>query len=125
MNTPSSQENKQPLPSLEDIQQKPWKYIGYRRFSEIAASDDDFLVLRQFNVLSARVLLTMQDKLAQLEESLAAIDTRCSQRDGPDVNNGSLREDTEADRVKLLGDIKSALLEYSISNLRIEETLRS
>ena len=114
MNVSPIAEKIQSLPSLSEIQQKPWKFIGYRGLSEFAASDDGFLVLRQFNVLSVRVLLAMQDKLVQLEGSLAAIDNQCSRQDGPDINNGSFREDTEIGRARLTEEIKVALLEYSI-----------
>ena len=103
----------QQFPSTPDIQQKPWKYLGYRAFSGFIASDNDFFVIRRFGTLNARIILALQDQLSQLEESLNALDMKYSHVECPDLNNGSFREDPKADRRKIIGDIKTALLEYS------------
>lgn len=104
----------QQYPSKEEIQQKPWKYLGYRAFSEFIASDNDFFVIRRFGTLNARIILALQDQLSQLEETLNKLDTKYSQVDWQDVNNGSFREDTQADRRTIISDIRTALLEYSM-----------
>lgn len=103
----------QPSPTRADIEARPWKYIGYRGFSEFAASNDNFFVVRQFNVLNVRVLLAMQDRLVRLEGSLLALDKQSSLVNGPDIHNGSLRRDETTERGLLLKEIQSALLEYS------------
>jgi hypothetical protein len=52
----------QPL-TIEEVQAKPWKYIGYPTFSKWMASDADFFVLRRFDDLNVRVILHMQCEL--------------------------------------------------------------
>src|SRR5256885_335977 len=54
----------------EDFRKKPWKYIGYEGFSTFVASDNDFFFLRRFGTLHARVLLSLQDQLVELEQRL-------------------------------------------------------
>jgi hypothetical protein len=113
---------------------KPWKYTGWPGFCRFAAGDDDFLILRRFDVVSVRVLLSMQDGIASLEEKLAAIDTKAALLDGPDFNNGSFRQDPCKDRKQVLNELKTALFEYSefierlrgsprCSQLRVEQFL--
>jgi hypothetical protein len=106
--------NKQLLiPMVNEINLKPWKYIGWPGFARFAASDNDFLVLRRFDVASTRVLLAMQDNISQLEESLNNIDAQSCTPDAPDLNNGSFREEHNEDRGKTIEKLKTALLEYS------------
>jgi len=100
-------------PSAEEIDQKPWKYIGWKGFAQFAALDDDFMVLRRFDVSTVRVLLSMQDSIARLEESLSKVDNECSSPHAPDLNNGTFREEPRPDREKLIANLKTGLLEYS------------
>lgn len=100
-------------PPTAEIQDKPWKYKGYSAFSRFAGSDDDFLVLRRFDVSSTRVLLAMQDNIARLEESLADLDIQCSSTTDMDLDNGSFRRDRSVDRIDVIRELKVALLEYS------------
>ena len=102
-----------PPPSPTEIQDKPWKYKGYSAFSRFAGSDDDFLVLRRFDVSSTRVLLAMQDNIARLEESLADLDVQCCSTTDIDLDNGSFRRDRSVDRINVISKLKIALLEYS------------
>jgi hypothetical protein len=51
----------------------PWKYTGYRIFSRWMATDNDFLIVRRFGNLNARIILSMQDDIVQLEEQLNLI----------------------------------------------------
>jgi hypothetical protein len=51
-------------------QYAPWKYVGYKTFSRWMASDSAFLVVRRFGALNARIALSMQDEIVQLEEQL-------------------------------------------------------
>jgi len=101
-----------PRPSDSDIEDKPWKYIGYPGYSEFLASDDDLLFFRRFGVLSARVALGMQDEIAHLESQLRALDKDFSSVYGLDVNNGSLRDEMP-ERTALLATIAIKLPKYS------------
>ena len=102
-----------PLPSTNEVALKPWKYIGWRGFARFAASDDDFLVLRRFDVSTVRILLSMQDGIVRLEEELSKGDDECSRVNAPDINNGTFRDDPRDDRRRLIADLKTALVEYS------------
>jgi len=99
-------------PTEEDVQRKPWKYIGYRGYSKFISSDDDFFVVRRFDTLSARVALALQDEIAVLEEELNEIDEVHSKRESPDVNNGALRDDIP-DRKLLVDRAANKLRKYS------------
>ena len=100
-------------PSQDDIDEKPWKYIGYRSFSSFVASDNDFFVLRRFSALSARVLLGLQDQLSRLEENLNVLDNRAREKTAPDVHNGSFRHETQEDREDIICQAQRLLREYS------------
>ncbi|KAL4788757.1 hypothetical protein BDV19DRAFT_383649 [Aspergillus venezuelensis] len=79
----------------KELDEKPWKYIGYRGYSIFLASDSDFCNFRRFERLNTRVILALQDEISQIEESLDEIDRCHSSPDAPDVNNGSFRQDTQ------------------------------
>ena len=102
-------------PTKEDVERKPWKYLGYRCFAHFVASDHDFFVLRRFGALSARVLLGLQDELCSLEEQLNILEDRLQSRDGPDVHNGSFRQETEEGRKELFMQAQCVLRNYSQS----------
>ncbi|KAK8121796.1 phytase [Apiospora sp. TS-2023a] len=99
-------------PNEQDIRTKPWKYVGYRGYSEFIASDDDLLVFRRFSVLNARVLLSLQDKVCELEKELLELDKAYSGKNTDDFNNGTFREDLP-DRAELLEVIAIALPRYN------------
>jgi hypothetical protein len=80
--------------------------------ASFVASDADFFVLRRFDKLNARVLLTLQDHLSLLEAQLDELDAIYSTREVGDVNNGTVRYD-RADRVELIDRIGAKLREYS------------
>ncbi|KAK2764274.1 hypothetical protein FQN54_008966 [Arachnomyces sp. PD_36] len=103
----------------DEIDRKPWKYIGYRGFSTFLASDSDFCHFRHFETLNTRVILALQDQLAELEETLDEMDNSYSRREAPDVNNGSFRNDTQQDRVALIWEIREKLEECSLPSLLI------
>lgn len=88
------------------------KYTGYRGFASFVASDPDFVVLRRFDKLNARVLLSIQDHLSLLEEQLETLDNRYSAKAALDINNGSIRHD-QPDRIAHLEKISKKLREYS------------
>ncbi|KAI1133664.1 hypothetical protein F5Y10DRAFT_228301 [Nemania abortiva] len=96
----------------EDIERKPWKYVGYRGYTQLVASEDDFFILRRFNSLNIRVALLLQDEIAVLENELAEIDQMASRKDSEDVHNGSFRQD-QSDRAAVLGKIRQQILQYN------------
>lgn len=90
------------LPSEKEIQQKPWKYHGYRTFSQVIASDTDFFVI-----------LALQDDISQLEEQLASLENLYSSKDYEDINNGSFRQESKPGRAAIIRELKVKLKEYS------------
>ncbi|KAM0798784.1 hypothetical protein BDR22DRAFT_808348 [Usnea florida] len=100
-------------PSRIEIEQKPWKYLGYQSFSRFVASDNDLFILRRFGALSAQVILALQDELSCLEHDLEVIEKRQREEDAPDVHNGSFRQETQLDRRKLLLDARPLLRQYN------------
>ncbi|RYO83118.1 hypothetical protein DL762_006286 [Monosporascus cannonballus] len=98
-----------------DLDRKAWKYIGYKGFSQFVSSDDDFIALRRFDRLHSRVLLTLQDHVAQLEENLDSLDNSLSGKRAEDIDNGTVRHDQSESRRELLKRIVIALKEYAKS----------
>ena len=96
----------------EDIEKKPWKYIGYHGYSSFISSDNDFFFLRRFGSLHARVLLALQDEIAVCEERLHAIDYKYSRKEVQDIHNGSFRQDEVHERSDLVCSIRKKLKEY-------------
>jgi hypothetical protein len=107
----SSSDSTQVL-TQDDIEKKPWKYIGYKGYAELLASENDFYIFRKFATLNSRIALALQDQLSELEEKLGDLDKQYSKRDAEDLHNGSFRDDRE-DRKELVGVICSKLIEYS------------
>lgn len=99
----------------EDIERKPWKYVGYRGYTNLVASEDDFFILRRFDSLNIRIALLLQDEIVVLESELAKIDERTSRKDSEDVHNGSFRQDQD-DRTAVLNKIRQRILKYSEFN---------
>ena len=100
-------------PTQEDIDRKPWKYLGYHSFSHFVASDNDFFILRRYGALNARILLRLQDQISQLEEQLNALEDHLRSKDGPRVHNGTFRQDNQKGRTHILAKIRPLLHEYS------------
>jgi hypothetical protein len=102
---PSSAESVGPTEEKE----KPWKYIGYKVFSRWVASDPSFFVLRRFGTLNARVALSLQDEIAQLEERLDHMDKTYSDRYTTDAHNGTFRDEPFSngtdDRLELVREV--------------------
>ncbi|KAJ8126334.1 hypothetical protein O1611_g7303 [Lasiodiplodia mahajangana] len=96
----------------EDIERKPWKYVGYRGYTNIIASEDDFFILRRFNSLNVRIALFLQDEIVVLESKLAELDERTSRKSSEDIHNGSFRQD-QNDRTTVLNEIRKAILKYN------------
>ena len=86
-------------------------------FSNLLASDDSLLMVRRFSVLTARVLLCLQDGLAQDEEILEKFEKELSSKDAADTHNGSFRQETQQKRKDLINQIDSKLRKYSESDI--------
>ncbi|KAI0450215.1 hypothetical protein F5B21DRAFT_442376 [Xylaria acuta] len=115
----------EPLP--EEVQKQPWKYVGYRRYTEFISSDTDLLIFRRFGALNARVGLLLQDKISLLEQKLMGLDKEYSRRDADPINNGSLRDDME-EREALLNEIAYHLKRYNeflIQQSQLREYIRA
>jgi len=102
----------EPPLTKQEIDRKPWKYIGYRGYSNFIASDCDFYVLQRFASLNTHVALALQDQVSILEAELDELDTAYSPRDAEDLHNGSTRMD-RADRIKLVNRIADNIMKYS------------
>lgn len=98
---------------MEEVKKRPWKYIGYRTFTQWAASDNDFFVVRRFGALNTRVILKWQDDITRLEEELETLEKENSRVGGQVVNNGSFRHDTVPRRRQILMECYTKLKEYS------------
>lgn len=100
----------------KEIEEKPWKYIGYRGYSEFISSENDFYILRSFRSLNTRIALVLQDQIAALEHRIEKLDTRYSRRDADDLHNGSFRCDRD-DRTELVELTARKLSLYSSVSL--------
>ncbi|KIN05273.1 hypothetical protein OIDMADRAFT_78820, partial [Oidiodendron maius Zn] len=96
----------------EELDDKPWKYLGYRGYSEFLASENDWLIFRRFGVESARVALGLQNRVSSFSHQLSSLDKKYSRRDAQDVHNGSFRGDQD-DRKKVFDALHQSILEYS------------
>ena len=96
-----------------ELSRKRWKYVGYRGFCDFVTSDDDFFILRRFSGLTARVLLSLQDELSELEAQLAALEDELSAKDAADVHNGSFRQETSHTRLDIVHTVQNKLREYN------------
>jgi hypothetical protein len=88
----------------KELDEKPWKYIGYKGYSSFLASENDFLVFRRFGSISTRIALRLQDKVRVLEEELSLCDRELSKKEAEDVHNGSFRQEQDA-RERILEDM--------------------
>jgi hypothetical protein len=91
----------------------PWKYIGYRVFSRWLATNQSFLIVRKFSAANTRIILMLQDQVADLEEQLNEIDDYCARRGTGDFDNGTFRNDSREDRKNVLEKLRIKLNEYS------------
>lgn len=106
---------RQRLPNTElirlseaEIDYQPWKYLGYRALAKWAGSSPDALIVRRFNTAHARVLLFMQDEIAQIEADLEELDKK-NIRSPNLCHNGTFREEHEEARTNLLGLLATKL----------------
>lgn len=98
----------------EEADALPWKYIGYRMFSRWLATNQSFLIVRKFSAANTRVILSLQDQVANLEEQLAEIDDYCARRGTGEFDNGTFRNDPRDDRRRVIEQLQAKLNEYSM-----------
>lgn len=95
--------------------QRAWKYMGYRQFSKFLGSHEDFMMVRQYRTLNARVILAMQDHLAELEAELDELEAGLHHLpEGSEINNGTYRLESSTERHELIWKIHKRLKEYSM-----------
>jgi sugar-specific transcriptional regulator TrmB len=92
---------------------KPWKHVGYKHYSRVVASSPNLFYVRQYRALNARIILAMQDQIAELEEELNRLDDSLSQATAPDIHNGSFRQEVSRERAQLIWEIQRKLRSYS------------
>tara|TARA_R110002060_G_scaffold33632_2_gene44410 strand:+ start:1125 stop:1754 length:630 start_codon:yes stop_codon:yes gene_type:complete len=111
--TTSSLAPEEPPLMKEEIDVKPWKYIGYRGYVDFIASENDFYIMRRFAALNVRAALALQDEVVVLEDRLEKLEKEYCRRDAENEHNGSLRKDRE-ERRELMLQIVEALTKYSL-----------
>lgn len=88
------------------------KYIGYKGFTEVAASSNDYLAVRRFDELHVRTILRLQAHLSKLEEELREKDDELSSREADDIHNGVFYGDPSNERVEILIKTQHTLEQY-------------
>lgn len=99
----------------EEVQRKPWRYVGYPEFAKWTASDHDFFVLRRFDSLAVRTLLWRQWQLTKVESQLKLIDFDRGHGASEDLHNGSFEQDDE-ERQDCIRSAYGQLKEYCMCN---------
>ena len=113
-------DNNYPNFNKDEARNIPLKYTGYRVFSKWTATDQNFFIVRRFGALGARVALSLQDEVSQLEQKLEDLDQDASRRDEDGdintfINNGSFRDDRLDKRKAMVKkEIPKALSKYCI-----------
>ena len=88
------------------------KSRGYPAMCTFMASDDDFFVLRRFGKLGARVVLRLQNEIAQLEDDLQAEDAFCMRQENPKLDNGTFALDPSERRKKIMEELTWRMERY-------------
>lgn len=66
-----------------------WKYSGYKKnYSCFVESSRNFFITRKFRTLDVRIILAMQDQLAELQEGLNNIDNDLSRKEVNEEDSG-------------------------------------
>ena len=87
------------------------KYVGYKEFAKFVSSSDDFFAVRRFDRVHCRLLLRLQDQISELEEQLDLLDSKLSDRECEDVDNGTVRSDRK-EREDILNSLYAAVGKY-------------
>lgn len=114
----ASQEAGRSSHSVAEEPEKPWKVIGYRGFSALLGSDNDFMIFRRFGALNARILLLLQDEIAVLEQQLHYLDAKYASPEASDIHNGSFRLEALPQRSNILSEIQVKIQQYSTCPIR-------
>jgi hypothetical protein len=77
-----------------EVQQKPWRCIGYGLFPEWSVSSDDFIVCRSSSI-DTRLILRIQWEISKLENELSEMDKERMFEIDQDVNNEAFDYDDE------------------------------
>ncbi|KAF3798028.1 hypothetical protein GCG54_00003931 [Colletotrichum gloeosporioides] len=100
-------------PNQDEINEEPWKYIGYKGYSDLITSENNLLLFRRFDALNVRVTLALQDEISLLEEELSNLEGRMQMKTAPDFHNGTLQGDIP-ERSSLMKRISDKLRAYSL-----------
>ncbi|KAK0646919.1 hypothetical protein B0T16DRAFT_330001 [Cercophora newfieldiana] len=101
-----------PSVSTSEIQARPWQYLGYKHYSELISSTDEFFIVRRFAALNGRVILNLQNEIVKLEARLRNLDDD-NHEDASPRNNGSFEYDEGTEKAELLSEIQVKLYQYS------------
>jgi hypothetical protein len=92
------------------------KYTGYEGLASFMGSDQDFMVIRRFDKLHARILLYLQAFISQREQDLRILEHRY--KNAPyDIDNGTVLND-QPERMELIREIADLLNKYDIMMLQ-------
>jgi hypothetical protein len=85
---------------------------GYPRLAALLDCDEKFMLYRKFSYLHARLLLSKQDELRELEKDLDRLD-KVDQGKDPSLLKSREKDDaTSGRRKKLLSEIERKFTEY-------------
>jgi hypothetical protein len=101
-------------PTLEEKKSRAWQYAGYKDYCDFLACSRSFFLIRQFRTANTRVLLALQDDIAQLSEDLDSLDRERSLKKGNDeeIHNGTLRQEASKTRVQTIWMLQEKLQKY-------------
>lgn len=103
--------------------------VGYGMLAAVLDCDPNFLICRKYGRLHVRVLLHLQDELAELEEELEDLDQEDYKENERQLTSRRLDDEISGERKELLRKINSKLIEYGIypkcaTNLRVSHFCR-
>jgi hypothetical protein len=94
----------------------PWKHEGYPAFTKWASSSNDFFLLRRFSRTSTRVLLYLQNEIAELGRKLDDMDEFTMNLPGNQGGCGSFRLDHGSPREEVIEKLAPLLKEHCTMN---------
>jgi hypothetical protein len=104
-------------PPIDDQMRRdnPWKYDGYKAFSEWMASENDFFLFRRFESLNANTILYLQHRISGLENRLHEIHRTVEESTEEKWKNSSLGWDANhmPERLQIMDELSCLLLHYS------------
>ena len=92
--------------------------IGYGKLAYFLSTDPNFLIYRKFSYLHNRLLLNLQDELAELEEDLEIHDQFDFERDGARLASRRANKfQGGKKRREIFKQIEQKLAEYGVTAL--------